>query len=119
MTSGNALYASGLATLKAVLKPQLSVGPVFLLAYDKAAGLDTCFSPGHGLARSATCASVKASGLGLRLTHRNSAALSEKGEVDLKPPWSDLGPNYPLVGSFIIFTAAFRSHASKLKCGAF
>jgi len=44
----------------------------------------------------------------------NSAALNKKEEVGLYQSWSDLGSNYPLVGTSISFAVVFRSHASTL-----
>jgi len=42
----------------------------------------------------------------------NSASLNEKGEVDLKQPWSDIDP-YPLAGT--LFIVVIRTHASNLE----
>jgi len=50
----------------------------------------------------------------LHVNHQNSAALNEKGGTDLLQPWSDLDPNYPLVGTSIIFDVVFQSHFSNL-----
>jgi len=41
---------------------------------------------------------------------------SEKREVNLKQPWSDLDPNYPLVGTAsIIFTMVIHTTPSNLE----
>jgi len=48
----------------------------------------------------------------LHVTHRNSAALNEKREVTLS---SELDSNSPLVGTSMVFTVVFRSHASNLE----
>jgi len=59
--------------------------------------------------------SVNLSHLSTHNRRRGSAALNEKGEVDLEQPWTDLDPNYPLVETSIIFTMVFRSLASSLE----
>jgi len=89
------------------------------LAAGSAAGLDTCFFTGDDLAWSTACGSVSSlqvvvNWVSLHITRRNWTTLNEKGEVDLKQPWSDLYLNYPLVGTTIIFNTVTRAHASKL-----
>ena len=51
----------------------------------------------------------------LHVTRRNLTALNEKEKVDLQQPWTDHDPNYPLVGTSIIFTMVFWSHISYLE----
>ena len=41
--------------------------------------------------------------------------LIEEGEADLYQWWSDLNPNYPLVGTSIIFIVVLCSFASNLE----